>query len=138
MKENSRKEFSQIAWQFVKFCLVSLPGTGLAFAILNILMFLWANFFAANIVTFVIVVTWNFVLHRRFTFGCTAGPVIHQWFKFVLACLGVAVLNWAISIGLYYNFPYFNKHFNYAVLMGVGFTCIANFLYSRSHVFQKE
>ena len=107
MKENSRKEFSQIAWQFVKFCLVSLPGAGIAFGILNIFMFLWGNLPVASVVVFVIVVTWNFILHRRFTFSCTVDPVIHQWFKFVLACLGVAVLNWIISIGLYYSFLFF-------------------------------
>jgi len=138
VKENKRVEFSQIAWQFVKFCLVSLPGVGLAFGFLNIFMFLLNNFPAANAVTFLIVVTWNFILHRRFTFGCTTGSAIHQWFKYVLAYLGAAVLNLTISMSFYYSFDYFNRHFNYAAITGAGFACIAHFLHSRSHVFRKD
>jgi putative flippase GtrA len=137
MKENSQKEFSQITLQFIKFCLVSLPGAGIAFGVLNIFMFLWGNFPAANVVTFVIVVTWNFILHRRFTFGCSAAPITCQWVKYVLVCLQVTALNWIISISLYYSFPYFSKHFNITALIGTGSACIASFIYSRSHVFRK-
>ena len=136
MKENDRKEFSQITWQLMRFGLVNLSGAGIALGILNIFMFLWSNFAVANIVIFVIVVTWNFILHRRFTFS-TNGPFIHQWFKYFFVSLGASALSWIISIGLYYSFSFFNKHFNYAALMGVGFTCIANFFYTRSYVFQR-
>ncbi len=130
------QNISTSAQQFMKFCFVSLPGMGIAFIILNILMAVWGNFALANGVTFIIVVTWNFLVHRKYTFGCSSTRGICQWFKYFLACLLATVLNWSISMGLYYNTIFFAEHFNCSALVGTGLASVATFIISRKCVFR--
>lgn len=122
--------------QFVMFCLVGLSGVGAGLGVLNLCMAVYPCFPAANVAAFLVAATWNFLLNRRFTFGPTDKPFLRQWFQFLIASGGGAVLNWTVSMGLYYGLTFFRRHFNYAALLGITTACAANFLLSRSYVFR--
>ncbi|MFX0210657.1 MAG: GtrA family protein [Candidatus Hodarchaeota archaeon] len=120
------------------FSIVGLSGMAVGLGILNLCMFLWHNFPLANIAAFIGAVTWNFLLNRRVTFKSTEKRFFRQWLEFVIACLGAAMLNWTVSLGLYYNLLFFSQHYNCAAIAGVAAGSIFNFFASRSYVFKRR
>jgi putative flippase GtrA len=133
-----RSSSAQILRQFVKFGLVGLSGVGVGLGVLNICMWIWTCFPVANVVAFLVAVSWNFLLNRHFTFERVHKPIFRQWLEFIIACLGGAGVNWTVSMSLYYTISYFHQHYNYAALIGVGVSSLFNFMASRYYVFQKS
>ena len=121
--------------QFASFALVGLSGVLVGLGVLNLCMLVAASFPLANGVAFLVAVTWNFWLNRRFTFDPTDKPLPQQWLRFVAVCAGGAVVNWAVSLGLYYGVAFFQQHYNCAALMGVAVASLFNFIAARSCVF---
>ena len=121
--------------QFIKFALVGLTGLFVGLSALNIGMLIFHNFLTANIIAFLLAVTWNFLLNHRFTFGKTDKHIFRQWLEFTTACLAGAGVNWAISMTLYYSQDFFHSHYNLAALTGVAGGCMFNFISARYYVF---
>jgi len=134
----SHDSLLKIVQQFIKFGLVGLSGVGVGLGVLNVCMWIWPCFPVANVIAFLIAVSWNFLLNRRFTFEPVNKSVFRQWLEFVIACLGGAGMNWAVSMTLYYTISYFHQHYNYAALIGVGISALFNFIVSRYYVFHKN
>ncbi len=122
--------------QFIFFGLIGASGIVVGLGILNLSMLIYQNFVIANLISFLVAVTWNFFLNRRFTFKSQDKSVFRQWCRFILACLTGAAANWAISMTLYYSLGHFYNHFNQAALIGVATGFIANFFLSKRFVFQ--
>lgn len=123
--------------QFIKFGLVGLSGIVVGLSIINLFMLLWHNFPLANIIAFFVAVTWNFILNRKFTFEKVEKPFPRQWGEFVISCLYGTIVNWMISMGLYYSLPFFYKHYNLAAIIGVSVGAFFNFMASKMYVFRK-
>jgi putative flippase GtrA len=110
---------------------------GVGLGVINLVMIGSDMFALANVLAFFVAVTWNFFLNRRYTFIPTNKALWRQWFEFVVACLGGALLNWTVSMGLYYGLTFFTYHYNYAALLGVAVAAAMNFLSSKFYVFSK-
>ena len=133
----SIKIYNKTLAQFFKFGLIGLSGMVIGLAILNLFMFSMHNFPLANIIAFIVAASWNFLLNRQFTFEKIKKTFFRQWLEFVIACLGGAVANWTVSMGLYFTWPFFFQHYNFAAIAGIIVGFSFNFLVSRFYVFRK-
>jgi len=124
--------------QFLSFGIVGLTGVVVGLGTLNICMLIWHNFPLANVAAFLVAVTWNFFLNRRFTFTPTDKVVFRQWLEFITACLGGTLLNWIVSLTLYYSLVFFHYHYNFAAIIGIAVAALSNFTCSRLYVFKNK
>ena len=68
---------------------------------------------------FVVAVTWNFFLNDRFTFRAERRhPLPVRYALFVGACAFGGLFNWAVSVGLHSQIPFFESFYSLAVLVG--------------------
>ena len=135
-KSPSSESLWELFRQLITFGGIGLSGVAVGLGTLNLCMILWRNFPVANMIAFLVAVTWNFFLNRRFTFKPVDKPLFRQWLEFAIACLGGTVVNWIVSMSLYYNVSFFNAHYNFAALAGVAAGCLFNFTSSRLYVFK--
>ena len=124
--------------RLVRFGGVGASGLVVGLTVLNLGMLISGRFMLANFAAFIVAVTWNFSLNRRFTFEPTGRWIGRQWAEFVLGSLGGAVVNWSISVSLYTSVDFFRDHYNAAALLGVAASAGGNFLWSRWVVFREE
>lgn len=121
--------------QFIRFAAVGLSGLGVGLGAINLAMMAVHSFPAANVVAFLLAGSWNFALNRRFTFAHTNKTLWRQWAQFMASCALGSLLNWAVSMGLYYGLEVFQRHYNLAAVLGVAAGCLANFLTCKRYVF---
>lgn len=121
---------------FVKFCLVGATGLGVDLAMFTLLLG-FLPLFAARALAIWIAMSWNFLLNRQFTFGIDRRHrILKQYILFCISCLGGAVLNWGISVGLSHQTVFFGGHPLLAAFLGVVAGAGLNYLFSRHITFQ--
>ncbi|MBL8816248.1 MAG: glycosyltransferase family 2 protein [Planctomyces sp.] len=82
-------------------------------------------------------VVWNFWLNRDFTFEDGRSKQVHlQFFRFVVACLSGATVNWLISMGLQTNVPAFERNPLLAAVVGISAGAGMNFAMCLRFVFR--
>ncbi|MBI4449442.1 GtrA family protein [Candidatus Uhrbacteria bacterium] len=90
---------------FVRYCTVGATNTVLDFAIYTILTRGWpfwrAHYLFANACSFVVVVTWSFFWHRRWTFRDRSSQRLASYVKFVTVTLGgIAIAQSVLFVGV--------------------------------------
>ena len=107
--------------EFIKFCavgtvatLLDLGSVSLFYGVLSI------HFRISRGLGFILGFTSNFTLNRRFTFrGARKGKAAMQYFVYLGVCATGFFLNWLVSVLLFENVPFFNRHYLVASFIGV-------------------
>lgn len=121
--------------QLLRFGLVGGSGTLVGLAAVNGVMLASGSFLLANGLAFFAAVTWNYMLNRRLTFERSDRPLLGQWASFAAGSAAGAMVNWMVALPLYYSHPFFEHHYNLAVLIGVAAGAACNFLWARCIAF---
>ena len=79
--------------KFIKFCLVGVTGLSIDLGSLVLMVeYLHWNLYVANLISFILAVTNNFYLNKRWTFRNDDSAVISQYVKFsVIALIGLGI-----------------------------------------------
>lgn len=126
---------SQLLGQMFRFAIVG----GITFVInaivVELLVHAWGPFYA-QCLAFPLVATMAWYLNRRYTFGASNRPIVHEWFRYIFANL----LGWAANNGVYVLFvlhlPIAYQHPSIAVAAGSLTGMVFNFAMSRAAVFR--
>jgi dolichol-phosphate mannosyltransferase len=120
---------------------VSVGGTGIFVDLLFFLAFLHlagANHQLARAMSFMIAASWNWFLHRWFTF--VSAHYKHpgkQWAEFLLAASLAFSVNWGVYKLLTDYSPFFKEHLLVTFFTGIGLGTAFNYALSRSFVFRQ-
>jgi dolichol-phosphate mannosyltransferase len=120
---------------------VSVGGTGIFVDLLFFLAFIHlagANHQLARAMSFLIAASWNWFLHRWFTF--VSGhhkPPGKQWAEFLLAASVGFSVNWGVYKLLTDYSPYFKEHLLVTFFTGIGLGTVFNYALSKSLVFRQ-
>ena len=96
------------------------------------------EFRLARTVGFVIALTSNFLLNRRFTFkNILMQNFVRQYILFFAVCLAGLLINWLVSVYLYENVDFFYNHYLIASLLGILGGTFNNFIGCKIFVFIK-
>ena len=92
----------------------------------------------SRIIGFVIALTFNFFLNKKFNFKKAKQRNTYlQYGEFLAVCLAGFSVNWLISVGLFERFAFFNTHYLVASFFGVLGGFVVNFCGSKFLVFRK-
>jgi dolichol-phosphate mannosyltransferase len=96
-------------------------------------------FRAARVAGFMVAVTSNFFLNRRFTFtnGARKG-MLSQYGGFVAVSMAGFIVNWLVSVTLHESWQFFNTHYLAAAFAGVVCGMTINFIGSKFLVFNNR
>lgn len=84
-----------------------------------------------------VAMTWNFFLNRRLTFSYSrSGNMLHQYWKFVIACSVGALISFSISRVLPRVVGFFHAHLLAAAAVGILVGLVFNFTLSAKWVFR--
>ena len=123
--------------RFVRFGLVGLSGMVVDLAALMLLR-LAAPFWLARGLAIWVAMTWNFLLHRRYTFEVSAiGSNLRQYIEFSGACLLGASVNWIVSMSVASMVPMLPGRLLIASAIGVVSGSILNFFICDRTVFKQ-
>ncbi|MHC4876612.1 MAG: GtrA family protein [Planctomycetota bacterium] len=79
---------------------------------------------------------WNFGCNRAITFRDAAeGPLLQQFWRFVVSCSLGAVVNWSTSLLLVSKIAFFREHVLLSAVAGVAAGYLLNFQLCRRWVF---
>ena len=96
------------------------------------------EFRLARIMGFVIALTSNFFLNRRFAFkNSIMQNIVRQYILFFIVCVAGLSVNWLISVYLYENVSFFHNHYLIASLAGILGGTFNNFIGCKMLVFKK-
>jgi len=126
--------------ELIKFSIIGGIGTiinlfvvFITFDILNI------SYMVSIIIGFVVALTTNFFLNRRFTFAnAEDGHIFKQYAAFSTTCIFGFCINWVISVSLFKTIPFFQKYYLLTTLIGILCGLIFNFFGSKFFVFRKK
>jgi dolichol-phosphate mannosyltransferase len=126
------------AVEFIKFSLIGgvwmiidLTSVHISYGILAV------PFRISRVIGFMLAVTSNFLLNRKFTFThAQAGDVRSQYIKFLITAVVAFVVNWFISVYLFENFELFNRLYLLAAFVGIIGGLVINFVGSKFIVFK--
>jgi len=122
--------------QFVKFCLVGFTNVFIDFSVYIVLTrFFDVQYLLANIFSFIVAVSWSFILNRTWTFRNTENKVRQQYFKFFAVSLAGLLLNTLI---LYTLVDFYNFYDLLAKGMAVVLVTFWNFSVNRFWTFKSE
>ncbi len=128
------------ASRFVRFGLVGCTGVFVNLAALAVLLEMSMLAPVAMAVAIWIAMTWNFFLNREITFrDRTTSNIGSEYFRFCMASLTGATLNWSVATLLWTTVPMFASSPTVAGLVGIVAGMFANFTLCRRFVFfEKE
>ncbi|MCP4177983.1 MAG: glycosyltransferase family 2 protein [bacterium] len=92
----------------------------------------------ALVVGFIIALSTNFLLNRRFTFKhAHRGDFFKQYAGFFITCLIGFAINWLISVYLFEHIQFFRHYYLFTTFLGIICGMVFNFLGSKFFVFKK-
>ncbi|QGZ54004.1 GtrA family protein [Paraburkholderia acidiphila] len=126
---------SQLLGQMFRFALVGGFALVINAIIVELLARVWGPYYA-QFLAFPLIATMTWYLNRRYTFGASARPVVHEWFRYIFANL----LGWVANNGVYVLFVLHvaiaYQHPSIAVAAGSLTGLAFNFVMSRVAVFR--
>lgn len=127
----------ELLLQFVKFGLVGLTNTAVAYAIYALVIWLGGHYIVANIVSFVVSVAWSFLLNNRFVFQKEAGEERVWWRVLLKTYLSYALTGLILAnVLLYLWVDVLNVNQYVAFFLNLIFTIPANFLLNKFWAFR--
>lgn len=125
--------------QFIKFGLVGVTNTAVAYAIYALIIWLGGHYIVASSVSFIISVAWSFMLNNRFVFKKEAGEE-RVWWKVLLktylsyALTGLVLAN--VLLYLWIDVLGINQYI--AFFLNLILTIPTNFLLNKLWAFRKQ
>jgi dolichol-phosphate mannosyltransferase len=125
--------------EVVKFGLAGTGGMILDLSCVHVSYGLFGiPFRVARITGFVLALTANFFINRKVTFHrAKRRNVFYQYIEFFVICVIGFAINWYISVRLFENYGFFNRHYLIASFIGVVCGFVVNFIGSKNVVFRK-
>ncbi|HSV98505.1 MAG TPA: GtrA family protein [Spirochaetota bacterium] len=94
-------------------------------------------FRGARVIGFVVALTTNFMLNRKFTFGDKRnGKATRQYLLFFVICTLGFLVNWLISVSLFERTAFFHEHYLVAAFLGTMGGLAINFTGSKYIAFR--
>lgn len=124
--------------QFFTFSIIGAIGTCVDLACVYLAYDVaGAPFRVARVVGFVVALTTNFLLNRKFTFGYRrGGGVMRQYFLFFAICTLGFLVNWIVSVSLFERTAFFHEHYLAAAFLGTMGGLAINFTGSKYIAFR--
>ena len=126
--------------ELIKFSIIGGIGT-----IINLLAvfitfdFLNISYMISLVIGFVIALTANFALNRKFTFAnAQERHVFKQYLAFSATCILGFCVNWIVAVYLFKTIPFFHKYYLLTTLIGIVCGLLFNFIGSKFFVFRKK
>jgi putative flippase GtrA len=136
LKENPK---GKLLWQFIKFGLVGLTNTAIAYAIYSVILLLGGHYLVGSIVSFVVSVAWSFLLNNRFVFRKQNGETRVWWKTLLKTYLSYGLTGLLLANGLLYVWVDLLKISPYlAFFLNLMITIPTNFLLNKLWAFRKE
>ncbi len=126
----------KISRRFLKFGSVGALGTVTNLIIYSTLIFLNVNYNLASVSAFVVAVTQNFVLNKRWTFSDHDAGIKHRFVKYVALNFLSFLLNLAILNLVIYFFGADKTTQIIAQVLGIAGAMVTNFIGSHLLVFK--
>jgi len=126
--------------ELVKFSIIGGIGTIVnLFVVFITFDLLDISYMISLIIGFIIALTVNFVLNRKFTFAnAKEGHLLKQYTAFSTTCIFGFIVNWVVSVSLFKSIPFFKKYYLLTTLIGIVCGLIFNFVGSKFFVFRKK
>jgi len=125
--------------QFVKFGLVGVTNTAIAYAIYSLVLLLGGHYLIGSIVSFVVSVAWSFLLNSRFVFQKQDGEKRVWWKTLLKTYVSYGLTGLLMANGLLYLWvdvlginPYL------AFFLNLVLTIPTNFLLNKLWAFRKD
>jgi putative flippase GtrA len=129
----------KLLWQFIKFGLVGLTNTALAYAIYSLILLLGGHYLVGSIVSFVVSVAWSFLLNNRFVFKKQNGETRTWWKTLLKTYLSYGLTGLLLANGLLYVWVDLLKISPYlAFFLNLIITIPTNFFLNKLWAFRKE
>lgn len=129
----------KLLWQFIKFGLVGLTNTALAYAIYSAILLLGGHYLLGSIVSFVVSVAWSFLLNNRFVFRKQSGETRVWWKTLLKTYLSYGLTGLLLANGFLYVWIDLLKISPYlAFFLNLIITIPTNFLLNKLWAFRKE
>ena len=126
--------------EFIKFGIVG--GTGAIVNLATVIItfdLLEIPYMISLIIAFIIALTSNFLLNRKFTFvDANEGNFFKQYIAFSTTCIFGFCVNWGVSVSLFKTIPFFHKYYLLTTLIGIICGLVFNFIGSKFFVFRKK
>jgi putative flippase GtrA len=150
MVEAKIKEKSLVFQQFIKFCIVGVINTGIDFAVLNLLMWIFGIYkgnwiILLNAISFTAAVANSYLFNKFWTFGektTGAGYLTKQFTQFMfVSIIGITINTAIVFTTTTYISPLFGLSTalwaNFAKALATGVSMIWNFIGYKFLVFKK-
>jgi len=125
--------------QFIKFGLVGLTNTAIAFAIYSSILLLGGHYIFGNIVSFLLSVAWSFLLNSRFVFRKKQGEIRVWWRTLLKTYLAYSITGLLLANGLLYLWVDVLRISQYvAFFINLAVTIPTNFLLNKLWAFRSE
>lgn len=135
--------------EFIKFSIVGVSGIIVNLATLYVFKKILTIYISAKydalpfkislVIAFLISLTTNFLLNRKFTFiQGTERHIFKQYVEFFIFALFAFVVNWFFSVYLYESYEYFTSNYMLAALLGILLGMMVNFFGSKFVVFREN
>jgi len=125
--------------QFIKFVLVGLTNTAIAFAIYSSILLLGGHYLLGNIVSFLLSVAWSFLLNSRFVFRKKQGEIRVWWRTLLKTYLSYSITGLLLANGLLYLWVDVLRISQYvAFFINLAVTIPTNFLLNKLWAFRSE
>ena len=126
--------------EFIKFTIVGGIGT-----IVNLICVFAAydlldiSYMISLVIAFVVALTVNFFLNRKYTFlGDHKDSIFRQYLTFSGTCIFGFAVNWVVAVVLFETTPFFHEYYLLTTLIGIACGLLVNFLGSKFFVFRKK
>lgn len=121
--------------RFLHFGIVGASGMAVDLGVLSLLTSV-TSYPVARAAAIGVAMIWNFGCNRAITFRDAAeGPLLQQFWRFVVSCSLGAVVNWSTSLLLVSKIAFFREHVLLSAVAGVAAGYLLNFQLCRRWVF---
>jgi dolichol-phosphate mannosyltransferase len=125
--------------RFTQFAMVGATGVVVDLTTYASLLALSVPLTVARALGIWVAMSWNFILHRHFTFAFSRVENIRkQYWRFVTSCGLGAVISWSVAVSLPYASEFFSRVPLLAAGLGIVAGTVSNFLLSRHWVFRRR
>lgn len=123
--------------QFLLFCIAGTIGFLVDASVVQALVALGADPYAARLFSFLCALTATWAFNRRYTFGAARSEQAgREWLRYFIAMLGGFVVNYSVYAALVYSLPTIRQWPALGVAAGSIAGLVVNYLSSRFWVFR--
>ena len=135
----SKNPVGKLFEQFIKFGLVGVTNTALAYGIYALVLWLGGHYILASALSFVVSVAWSFLLNNRFVFRNETGETRVWWKTLLKTYLAYAFTGLLLANALLYLWiDVLNVNEHLAFFMNLVITIPLNFLLNKLWAFRNK